>query len=476
MKIMNLLSKRDQKSVAFVRLLLNDSKITKSELCDRLNCTMRALDTLIKNIKQDSFFSQSNVSIETAHQQVILKHPNEFTTVSVIAHYLKRSTKYQILNFVFNDRTFLLPECSQLFISKTEYYRQTKELNQILQSLQLHIRKGRLEGPDCQKAVLFYELYSLVKKTDSNSIVQARYVLQKFKEPLRDDKAIQLGVYIYVLNRLSHRKFEQSQTKFIRIPWQKPISAYLTVLENVVKIDDKAKRQKICDMLFVFIVSQIASASGELIKIWDEFVKESIPNLYQGVQWWEQQLLGEFNLTPKMEYSFLRINTFYYFNPGGVFPTTLRCFDIENDQMIHQVVQILKERLSISNLHIRDLNSSSKQILIFLYVRILLKLYPKSQLNITVGLFAEPAYELTKYVQATVELFTKNKVQVKKITSPTDVKDIDLVITDYHDWKKFGNRIPHILFNGSYSDLSDLPQTLNQLALKKYVGILAHHH
>lgn len=55
MKIINLLSPRDQKVVAFVEILLDKSTITKYELCDRLNCTPRALDTLIKNVKQDSF-------------------------------------------------------------------------------------------------------------------------------------------------------------------------------------------------------------------------------------------------------------------------------------------------------------------------------------------------------------------------------------------------------------------------------------
>lgn len=473
MKIINLLSPRDQKVVAFVEILLDKSTITKYELCDRLNCTPRALDTLIKNVKQDSFFGEYNVSIQVAHKKVFFDHPSAFEFQIMVAHYLKRSTKFRILDFAFKDKVFSLPGCSQLFISKTEYYRQTKELNDILKLLQLEIRKGRLEGPDCQKVILFDELYSLINEIDEASISNAKTILQRFGEPLTDKKTLKLSTYIYVLDRIVKQQIASPSREHQEIHWQEPISKYLTILQSVLNIKDVKKRHKVYDMLFIFIISRVAGPSGKLIQDWDAFVKKDLPDLYEGIQWWEHQLLEHFDLTSQIENNFLKVNTFYYFNPGGVCPMTLKHLDVENDLLIKRVVEILKKRLSLTQLHLHQLSYPAKQILIYLYVRMLLTLFPKSQLTLTIGLDVKSAGKLSKYIHATVELFTDNKVQIKALNEPSDLQNVDLVISEQNDFHLIENSASFMAFHGSYSDLADLPTLLNRLALKKYVSILS---
>lgn len=164
-----------------VYLYNNGGRCTKEELCHNLEITQNTLaeyTILLQNFISEHSFS-NEITIIEENQMLLLKKKRTFPLKLCYLKFLERSSKYQIINWVFTNGSINGPIFQNYFnISSATYYRRIAELNKLLEEFQLSLRRGKIIGNENQIRYFYYCYFWFLRenKEDLDQEINKLYI------------------------------------------------------------------------------------------------------------------------------------------------------------------------------------------------------------------------------------------------------------------------------------------------------------
>lgn len=165
MRIEDFLEKKEQVQVALIKkLVLTGGKTSYGNLRKHLSISKASLETYLDEI-DDNLLSytgacQLKKSQGSMLELILMDH---FSIETVYIDYVKRSLKFQLIEYVFFYQEYTAVKIGHdLAISESSLFRKIKEVNQLLKEFQIKIKNGRLQGEELQIRYFYFQLYSFV--------------------------------------------------------------------------------------------------------------------------------------------------------------------------------------------------------------------------------------------------------------------------------------------------------------------------
>ena len=161
MRIEDFLEKREVFQIAILKKLIQEGgSISHEKLLKDLRLSKASLENYLEEINFYLKEYQGNCRVESDGNGVELFLDNHFSIVTVYIGYVKRSLKYQLINYIFKYQEFTVVKIiSDLSISESTLFRKIKELNSLLKEFGIKIKNGHIYGEELQIRYFYFQVY-----------------------------------------------------------------------------------------------------------------------------------------------------------------------------------------------------------------------------------------------------------------------------------------------------------------------------
>ncbi|MCA9764796.1 MAG: helix-turn-helix domain-containing protein [Carnobacterium sp.] len=161
MRIEDFLEKREAFQVAILKkLILEGGRVSYEKLRKDLNITKASLANYLEDITIYLEEYQGDCQVDSDGVFVELFLTPHFSIMTVYINYVKRSLKYQLIDYIFNYQEFTVIEISNdLSISESSLFRKIKELNSLLKEFNIKIKNGRIYGEELQIRYFYFQVF-----------------------------------------------------------------------------------------------------------------------------------------------------------------------------------------------------------------------------------------------------------------------------------------------------------------------------
>ena len=164
--MINLLSNRDKRRLAFAELLSNtDGWLTLTEISQTLNCSTRVLKDDMTHFRKNS----TDFSIQSSNQGIRLLYGPKKGLKSLYQQVLSESTAYQLLEAIFLYEGKTVTELAEhLYLSSSTVYRLVEQINKQTATYGFEIQKNICSITGDEESIryyfyrYFYEKYSFI--------------------------------------------------------------------------------------------------------------------------------------------------------------------------------------------------------------------------------------------------------------------------------------------------------------------------
>ncbi|WP_245592950.1 helix-turn-helix domain-containing protein [Carnobacterium funditum] len=145
------------------KLILEGGRITYEELRKDLTITKSSLENYLEEMNDYLEAYQEDCRVDSDGAWLTLFMSNHFSIVTVYKDYLKRSLKYQLIDYIFKHQEFTVVKIiSDLSISESSLFRKIKELNGVLKEFNIKIKNGHIHGEELQIRYFYFQVYWFV--------------------------------------------------------------------------------------------------------------------------------------------------------------------------------------------------------------------------------------------------------------------------------------------------------------------------
>ena len=161
MRIEDFLEKREVFQIAILKKLIQEGgSISHEKLLKDLRLSKASLENYLEEINFYLKEYQGDCRVESDGNRVELFLDNHFSIVTVYIGYVKRSLKYQLINYIFKYQEFTVVKIiSDLSISESTLFRKIKELNSLLKEFGIKIKNGHIYGEELQIRYFYFQVY-----------------------------------------------------------------------------------------------------------------------------------------------------------------------------------------------------------------------------------------------------------------------------------------------------------------------------
>lgn len=161
MKIEDFLEKREAFQVAILKkLILEGGKSSVDNLRKYLKISKASLEIYLEEINFHLRECQKDCYIKSDGTFVELVLSHRFSIITVYTGYVKRSLKYQLIDYIFKQQEFTVVKIiSDLSISESSLFRKIKEINIVLKEFNIQIKNGRIYGEELQIRYFYFQIY-----------------------------------------------------------------------------------------------------------------------------------------------------------------------------------------------------------------------------------------------------------------------------------------------------------------------------
>ena len=158
-----LLDYQSEKEYLLIRLLyLNDYKLSKKEICDKLNISYPTLKKTVDRTNDyfQIYFSQTDICLYTKTHEIEFSKIPELTIDEITYFFLKTSGKYILLDLLYKHPSLSRANIAdQIHVSDTALNLLIIQCNELLNEFGLYIKKGNVEGPVSQYFYFYFLFY-----------------------------------------------------------------------------------------------------------------------------------------------------------------------------------------------------------------------------------------------------------------------------------------------------------------------------
>ncbi|SEK18681.1 Mga helix-turn-helix domain-containing protein [Carnobacterium iners] len=161
MRIEDFLEKREVFQMTILKkLILEGGKISYEKLRKELNITKASLANHLEEMKDYLEEYQGDCQVDSDGVFVELFLGNHFSIRTVYIDYVKRSLKYQLIDYIFKYQEFtIIKIISDFSISESSLFRKIKELNSLLKEFNIKIKNGQIYGEELQIRYFYFQVY-----------------------------------------------------------------------------------------------------------------------------------------------------------------------------------------------------------------------------------------------------------------------------------------------------------------------------
>ncbi|WP_414839116.1 helix-turn-helix domain-containing protein [Carnobacterium sp. TMP28] len=161
MRIEDFLEKREALQMAILKkLILEGGRVSYEDLRKDLKITKASLANYLEEMNNYLEEYQGNCQVDSDGAFVELFLTNHFSMMTVYIDYVKRSLKYQLIDYIFKHQEFtVIKIVSDLSISESSLFRKIKELNSLLKEFTIKIKNGRIYGEELQIRYFYFQIY-----------------------------------------------------------------------------------------------------------------------------------------------------------------------------------------------------------------------------------------------------------------------------------------------------------------------------
>lgn len=161
MKIEDFLEKREAFQIAILKKLIQEGgSISYGNLRKDLKLSKASLENYLEEMNFYLKEYQGDCRVESNGTLVELFLVNHFSIVTVYIGYVKRSLKYQLIDYIFKHQEFTIVKIiSDLSISESTLFRKVKELNVLLKEFHIQIKNGHICGEELQIRHFYFQVY-----------------------------------------------------------------------------------------------------------------------------------------------------------------------------------------------------------------------------------------------------------------------------------------------------------------------------
>lgn len=161
MRIEDFLEKRETVQIKiFKKIILEGGKLSHENLRKHLKISKVSLETYLEDINYYLEEYKEDCRVDSNGTWIELFLSNQFSIVTVYMGYVKRSLKYQIIDYIFKHQEFTVVKIiGNLSISESTLFRKIKEINCILKEFNIKIKNGRIYGEELQIRYFYFQVY-----------------------------------------------------------------------------------------------------------------------------------------------------------------------------------------------------------------------------------------------------------------------------------------------------------------------------
>ena len=164
MRIEDFLEKKEGLQIAILKkLVLENGKISYEDLRNYLGISKASLESYLEELESYLSEYQGDCRVKSDGSKIELFFINHFSIVTVYTDYVKRSLKFQLIDYAFKHQKFTAVKITNdLSISESSLFRKIKESNDLLKEFNIQIKNGSLHGEELQIRYFYFQLYWLV--------------------------------------------------------------------------------------------------------------------------------------------------------------------------------------------------------------------------------------------------------------------------------------------------------------------------
>lgn len=161
MRIEDFLEKREVFQMTILKRLIQEGgSISYENLRKDLKLSKSSLENYLEEINFYLKDYQGDCRVESNGALVELFLDNHFSILTAYIGYVKRSLKYQLINYIFKYQEFTVVKIiSDLSISESTLFRKIKELNVLLKEFNIQIKNGHIYGEELQIRYFYFQVY-----------------------------------------------------------------------------------------------------------------------------------------------------------------------------------------------------------------------------------------------------------------------------------------------------------------------------
>jgi hypothetical protein len=203
MRIEHFLEKREVFQIRIIKkIILEGGKISYESLRKHLTISKVSLENYLEEINDYLTEYQGKCRVESDGVWVEIVVSNQFSIVIVYKDYVKRSLKYQIINYIFKHQEFTVVKIiGDLSISESSLFRKIKELNRLLKEFKIQIKNGHMNGEELQIRYFYFQVYWFLMTDEELQ----EFIMNDQNQTLISSFEKQLDIKISDLNQMRMR-------------------------------------------------------------------------------------------------------------------------------------------------------------------------------------------------------------------------------------------------------------------------------
>lgn len=161
MQILDLMEKADAGSYRILCHLKDcTGPLTIKQVSQEVALSKSTIRKYLEALQGEGFSQSLAIQVMIKEDQCQLDLPRHVEWADLLAPFLARSIKYQIVSYLFDHLNFSIQElCRSLLISEATLHRHLAGLNDLLSEFDLSISNGQWQGPEHQIRYFYWLLY-----------------------------------------------------------------------------------------------------------------------------------------------------------------------------------------------------------------------------------------------------------------------------------------------------------------------------
>lgn len=462
-------------------LYISSKEMTKKEICEELKITMPTLSRVIAGLREslEESIQTSQIEFNVKKSTLELKSINNISLDELMGIFMKQSSKYKVLRYLFSHQRINHVElCNLLNVSNTTLNRVLQSCNNLLFKYNLKIERGKIIG-DITQYVFFYYTFLWVSEATERKVGSGiTYAIvdemaQKFELTLMQKKQLYLWLLVTLkkINKVKIEELNQINQKNIQQYNKTPINQYVQHLlekNNPLCTSDELQ---IFSYLTCLFLTSFGIISYERIQLGlfcrDNPAFELTNKIMAAIK-------VTFNLDQSTVFTietsvFSLIAQTYYFT-GSNYTTDKLTFAyyyrLFNNSFRERFVGDIIENIIMPSYLFdqRKTEYIKKRLVLLIYI-----LSPKKEYQVKIGVVSSVSYvlasstifllenELSKRQDVILEPYTDNNCYDLVISNLTD----NLLIKNY-------NYFYQLTTIGVNLDVKELHDIINEIAISKY--------